>query len=68
MAPHLEVCVGRGEEEFALDEVDLVHAALLHGCGHALGGGEVAADDERVCPEVVVEAEHHWVARLHHHV
>lgn len=58
--------VGCGEEELPLDEVDLVCAALLsrqpHGGGRALGVGKVAADDERVSPQVVVETEHHGVA------
>lgn len=72
MNVHLEVCIGGGEEELALDQVDLVGAALLgrepHGSQSALWCGEVAADDERVRAQVVVEAEHHRVTRLHHHL
>lgn len=63
---YFEMRVGCGEEELPLDKVDLVGAALLscetHGGGRALGVGKVTADDQRVSPQVVVEAEHHRVA------
>jgi len=64
MLLHLEVGVGRGEEQLPLDEVDLVGAAPLA----VRVGVEVAADDQGACPQVVVEAEHHRVTRLHGHV
>lgn len=66
------MCVGSGEEQFALDEVDLVCAALLsseaHGRRRSFWVGKVAADDERVSPQVVIEAEHHRVTGLHHRI
>lgn len=66
MKAYFKMGVGCREEQFPLYEVDLVRAALLsretHSSGCALWVGKVTADDERVSPQVVVEAEHHGVA------
>lgn len=61
--------VGGGEEEFALYKVDLIGVVLLSSEAHGrLGISKVAADDQRVCPQVVIETKHHGVASFHHHI
>lgn len=66
------MCISSGEEQFALYKVDLICAALLsseaHSCCCALWICKVATDDQRVCPQVVIETKHHRVARFHHHI
>lgn len=60
------MCIGCGEEQLALDKVDLVSTALLSSEAHsrccALWVCKVTADDQRVRPQVIVETKHHWVA------
>lgn len=62
---HLEVCIGSSEEQFAFYEVDFISTALFSSEAHsgccALWGCIMATDDQRVSPQVVIEAEHHRV-------
>lgn len=65
------MCIGSSEEQFALYKVDLNCAAFLSSEAHScstLWICKVATDDQRVCPQIVIETKHHRVASLHHHI